>query len=305
MQHEPLCTFNICRSQTKMKVEQQLWTKNGKWHAEGTTNLNGSAQLVLVFGATAALKDAEHFQAIRQAYPKAHVCGCSTAGEIHGTRVLDDSLVVTAAHFERTQLQTAKIKLDQAADSFDAGRRLAQALPHDGLVHVFVISDGLKVNGSELVKGLVKNLPPQVAVTGGLSGDGARFEQTLVAADCAPESGVIVAVGFYGSKLRVGYASMGGWDSFGPERLITKSKGNVLYELDGQSALALYKKYLGEHAAQLPSSGLLFPLSLRTEEGGTAVVRTILSVDEKNQSMIFAGDIPQGAHARLMKANFD
>ncbi len=69
----------------------------------------------------------------------------------------------------------------------------------------------------------------------------------------------IAAVGLYGKKLSVGYASLGGWDSFGPERLITKSEGNVLYELDGKSALELYKKYLGEHAGGFPATGLLFP----------------------------------------------
>jgi hypothetical protein len=288
-----------------MKVEQNLWTRNGHWQADGPTALGTSAQLVFVFGATSALVDEEHFRAIRAAYPQAHVCGCSTAGEINGVRVLDDSLVVTAAQFEDTRLETARIRLDQTAGSLDAGRRLAAALSHAGLVHVFVLSDGLKVNGSELVQGLASHLPANVAVTGGLSGDGARFERTLVTADRPPESGVITVVGFYGQRLRVGYGSVGGWDPFGPERIITRSKGNVLYELDGQSALSLYKKYLGEHAAHLPASGLLFPLSVRTADNGLPVVRTILSVDEQAQSLTFAGDVPQGAHGRLMKANFD
>jgi hypothetical protein len=198
-----------------------------------------------------------------------------------------------------------KINLREATSSADAGEKLAKSLPSDELVHVFVISDGLKVNGSELVKGLTKILPPHVAVTGGMSGDGARFQQTLVCGEDGFEEGVICAIGFYGSRLKVGYGSMGGWDSFGPERRVTKSRGNVLFELDGQSALALYKKYLGEHAAGLPASGLFFPLSLRSDESGTPVVRTILGVDEKEQSITFAGDLPEGSFVRLMKANFD
>jgi hypothetical protein len=79
----------------------------------------------------------------------------------------------------------------------------------------------------------------------------------------------------------------------------------VLYELDGQSALELYKKYLGDLAKDLPGSALLFPLSLKLGKSDHPVVRTVLSVDEKNQSMTFAGDVPQGTYARLMKANFD
>jgi hypothetical protein len=144
-----------------------------------------------------------------------------------------------------------------------------------------------------------------MTITGGLAGDGARFEKTLVVLDGAPEERRVAAIGFYGSRLKVGFASLGGWDPFGPERLITRSKGNVLYELDGQSALKLYKSYLGKHAHGLPASGLLYPLSLRPEPDGSAVVRTILSVDDKEQSLTFAGDVPQGRYARLMKANFD
>jgi hypothetical protein len=120
-----------------------------------------------------------------------------------------------------------------------------------------------------------------------------------------PVEGSVVACGLYGPAIRVGYASLGGWDPFGPERLITRSAGNVLYELDGRSALELYKQYLGEHAADLPASGLLFPLSLRTSADATPVVRTILGVNEEDQSMTFAGDMPANAYARLMKANFD
>jgi hypothetical protein len=161
------------------------------------------------------------------------------------------------------------------------------------------------VNGSALVEGLSSHLPEEVTVTGGLSGDGGRFKETLVLWDGVAESNTIAVLGLYGERLRVGYGSLGGWDPFGPERLITGSKGNVLYELDGKSALELYKRYLGEHAKGLPATGLLFPLSLRTREGKTGVVRTILSVNEEEQSMTFAGDIPEGSYARLMKANFN
>jgi hypothetical protein len=192
-----------------------------------------------------------------------------------------------------------------ASDSFHAGEHLARSLDRNGLVHVVVLSDGLRVNGSELVDGLKKFLPENVTVTGGLSGDGERFRETLVLWDDAPQANSVVTIGFYGQRLKVAYASLGGWDPFGPERLITRSKGNVLYGLDGKSALELYKQYLGEHAKGLPATGLLFPLSLRMREGGHSVVRTILSTSEEEQSMTFAGDVPVGAYARLMKANFD
>src|SRR5260370_36666502 len=174
-----------------------------------------------------------------------------------------------------------------------------------GLVHVLVLSRGVNVNGSDLVAGLTRHLPPQVTITGGLSGDGTRFQETLVVWEGKPEAESIVVLGFYSKRLSVGYGSLGGWDTFGPKRLITRSAGNVLYELDGKSVLPMYKAYLGEHAQGLPATGLLFPLCLLTPDSAEPVVRTILSVNEAQQSITFAGDMPEGIYTRFMRANFD
>ncbi|MDD5329824.1 MAG: FIST N-terminal domain-containing protein [Sulfuricella sp.] len=289
-----------------MKVEQRLWTQSDGWQPDEVTNLGDSARLLLIFGSTGLLADANRYNELRASYPQAIFLGCSTAGEICGTRVLDDSLVATAVSFDHTQLKLASVAIDQAGASRAAGEALARQLDPAGLAHVLVISDGLKVNGTDLVDGLKAVLPEHVAVTGGLSGDGALFRHTLVCADAPAIEGQIAALGFYGDRIKIGYGSLGGWDPFGPDRLITKSRGNVLYELDGQSALELYKSYLGEHAAGLPSTGLLFPLALHGESGQeTGLVRTILAVNETDQSMTFAGDMPEGVYAQLMKANFD
>jgi len=231
-------------------------------------------------------------------------------GEIAGVEVTDNTVVATAVEFEHTKVRVARVALEEAGCSGEAGERLAGELPAEleggeRLGHVIVLSDGLKTNGSRLVEGMTKGLPGTVVVTGGLAGDGARFAETVVLWGGAAVSGTVVALGFYGSGLEVGYSAFGGWDPFGPERRITKAKGNALYELDGQSALSLYKKYLGEQAKDLPGAGLLFPLSLRVEGGDEGLVRTILAVNEEEESITFAGDMPEGAYARLMKANFD
>ena len=288
-----------------MKIKQSQWSE-----AKGWDNLPAQAdekvQLVFIFGATSILKKSQFLPSIKKAYPKAVLLGCSTAGEILGTRVFDDTLIVTAVQFEYTKISFASVNIDNPKNSQAAGEQLASLVDKKGLVHLFVLSDGLKVNGTDLVSGLVKQLPSQVAVTGGLSGDGADFKETLVfSKNGLPESGVVSAIGFYGDRLKIGYGSLGGWDPFGPERLVTSSDGNVLYQLDGQSALELYKKYLGDHASGLPATGLLFPLNLKMGEKETPVVRTILAVNEKEQSMTFAGTMPQGATIRMMKANFD
>ena len=288
-----------------MKTEQKKWNDKTGWVSISKNNLNKTAQLVFLFGERNLLKDKKYLEEIKDFYPQAHILGCSTAGEIIGTQVLDNSLVATAVLFEDTNLQFANIEMKNMEGSFEAGKQLAESLEREGLVHVFVLSDGLNINGTGLAKGLLSGLPENVAVTGGLAGDQSRFEETIVISDCNLSKNSIAVIGFYGNHLKIGYGSVGGWDSFGRDRLITRSKENILYELDGQPALELYKKYLGDQAEGLPSTGLLFPLSIRPQGEEVNLVRTILAVDEKDGSMTFAGDVPEGSSARLMKANFE
>jgi hypothetical protein len=262
-------------------------------------------QLILLFGARAALQESDALATLRTQYPGARLVGCSTAGEICGTDVSDDAIVAAVVQFEHTQIRVMHLPLTSMDESHRVGAELAGALRADDLVHVLVLSEGLQVNGSELLAGLRQQLPAHVLVTGGLAADGAQFEKTSVCIDGVCAGHAVAAIGLYGDRLQVGHGSLGGWDAFGPERVITRSTGNVLYELDGAPALELYKSYLGRHASDLPSSGLLFPLSVRGAANEKGVVRTILGIDEAAGSLTFAGDVPQGHLAQLMKANVD
>ncbi len=287
-----------------MLIEQRVWRQETNWHTVGGRELEG-ADLVLVFGARERLQQAELRRDIEARYPGALIAGCSTAGEIQDINVLDRSVVATAIRFEKTSVRSATTSIDADGDARRAGRELLESLPREELAHILVLSEGLQVNGSQLVQGMKEVLPEGVSLTGGLSGDGPDFNETVLYVDGEVGSNRITAIGFYGSAIRIGHGSSGGWDPFGPDRLITRSEGNELYELDGESALALYKNYLGEHAEELPSSGLRFPLLLREDEQDIGVVRTILGIDEERGCMIFAGDMPEGYYARLMKANYD
>jgi hypothetical protein len=284
-----------------MRVEQVTWSEQDGWQAPAAI---GDAQLVLVFGDRSAFERAHFVDSVARQWPTAMRVGCSTAGQILGTEVFDEGAVATAVRFDHTEVRMATAPVS-APQSAAAGAALALQLAAPDLAHVLILSEGLDINGESLVRGIGEKLPPAVSVTGGLSADGEHFKQTRVLADRTAQANSVVAIGLYGSQLKVGCGSLGGWDPFGPERQITRSKGNVLYELDGQSALALYKRYLGDHAADLPASGLLFPLSLRTRDVSAPVVRTILSISEADQSLTFAGDVPAGGYVRLMKANFD
>jgi hypothetical protein len=279
---------------------------DGKSWSESLPAWDSERTLVLVFGAPEFVDSQAGLDTLSKTYPKAQIAGCSSAGEIYGTKVVDGSLAVAVAKFDHTNLGTAYAKVEVAADSFAAGQSIATSLAKPGLRGILILSDGLNVNGSELVRGVSSIVGQSVVVTGGLAGDGSRFKQTWVLRDRKAMAHVVSAVGFYGDRVAIGHGSKGGWDKFGPERKVTKSEGNVLFELDGEPALQLYKNYLGDRAQGLPATGLLFPLALRANaQDDKALVRSILAVDEEKQSLTFAGDVPQGYLVQLMRANFD
>jgi hypothetical protein len=275
------------------------------WNAALPAELDSLQTLVLAFGASGFATHAAPLAELDAAFPRSVLVGCSTSGEIANAQLGDAGISVAVARFEHTRLRRALTSIDSAADSFDAGTRLAVQLAEPGLRAVFVLSDGLGVNGTPLVDGLARCLGPEITITGGLAGDGSRFERTWVLDRARPEPGRICAVGFYGDRLRVGHGCDGGWSDFGPERLVTRAEGNVLYELDGKPVLDLYRDYLGDLAAGLPGTALLFPLSVRRCGAADTVVRTILGIDESAKSLTFAGDVPQGSIARLMRAKTD
>jgi len=267
---------------------------------------SGAVRLRLIFAASGMAHSPEFLSALKDLPPEVIVLGCSTAGEIFGADVRDGSVSIADVEFERTRLKPVSAKINQTDESFQVGKELAEALNDPDLKGVLVLSDGLTVNGSHLLEGLNSVLDQSVVVTGGLAGDGSAFKSTWVLVDRVPTAGFVTALGFYGNDVQLHHGSQGGWDIFGPERLITRSEKNVLYEIDNQPALELYKRYLGDKATELPASALLFPIKIwKPGEESGAVVRTILGVNEDDKSMTFAGNIPSGFSAQLMRANFD
>lgn len=288
-----------------MQLSTFAYAASSGW-SEELPRIDSEDTLVVAFGAAEFGDDTRPFEDLARAFPTSRIVGCSTAGEFIGTDLRDHSVVVAAARFESSALRTASAAVAVPDDSFAAGQDIARQLADPALRGVLMLSDGLTVNGSELVRGLNGILPPSVVVTGGLAADGDRFARTWVLDDGRPANGIVCGVGLYGDALRLGHGSKGGWDIFGTERTITRSRSNVLYELDGRPALDLYKTYLGDLSSGLPATGLLFPLAIRTGNADEpSVVRTILAVDEGDQSMTFAGDMPEGWRAQLMRANFD
>lgn len=288
-----------------MKIEQYQWSASRGWEPEMTGRFGRAAQVVFLFGNARLIQAQRCASLVRKIYPEAHLFGCSTGGEIQGARVGDDTLALTAVAFEHTRINVGRVAIAGPEASFEAGARLIGQFDPAGLRHVFVLSEGLLVNGSDFVGGINSALPAGVTTSGGFAADGDRLQTTYVWCDGEPQQSAAVALGFYGDRLKVGVSATGGWGPFGPDRLITRSHKNVLYEFDGKPALALYKQYLGEYAAGLPASGLMFPIELRVGEHQQRVLRALLAIDEKEQSITFAGNVPEGSYARFMVGHIE
>jgi hypothetical protein len=289
----------------RMHAKEFSWSAAESW--KGDQSESNSANLVLYFGTRRTLADKARYEELRKIFPQAHLLGCSTGGQIQNDDVTDDKISGVAVHFDATKLKLICEPIAGADQSYICGASIGRALKTDDLAGIFMLSDGLNINGSKLVAGITSAVGHDVPLTGGLAGDGAEFGKTLVGADDVPCSHRVAAIGFYGSAIRIGHGSAGGWDVFGPRRRITKSLGNLLVELDGEPALDLYERYLGEEESKgLPGTALLFPLQVSNpDQPDSDIMRTVLAVNREKRTMTFAGDMPECWTAQLMRGNFD
>lgn len=286
-----------------MRVEQQRWTSSAGWVVNNSSlTTDDRPALVMVFASPEAIHQADALDALRNHYPDAVIVGGSTAGNVLSVSSSDTDMVATAVAFEHSSVRLVTVDVDESTNLKAVVGEAVQPLVDDQLRHVLVLSDGLHVNGSELAQGLNEKL--SVQVSGGLMGDNGAFEQTWVIANGPPRSNQIALLGLYGDKLEITHGCFAGWEEFGINRVVTRAQGNVVYEIDGQPALTLYKKYLGNFADELPASGLRFPLSIRGENG-EMLIRTLLGIDEETQSLTFAGDVPEGTTTLLMRGSTD
>lgn len=288
-----------------MKTVQLRKHKNEDWEYLSEA-IDLKNPLVLIFGNRYLLEDDSIYSDLRVKFPDGHLVFGSTSGDITADFVDDEGITVTAIEFEKShfEIKTSNV-LNTDLDSFKTGKDLVNQFTKDGLKHIFVISEGSFINGSELTKGMNAATDEDLLITGGLCGDAARFEKTLASYNENPKPGEIVAIGFYGDTFEASFAIHGGWTPFGPERIVTKSESNVLFELDGKPALDLYKKYLGDKSNELPGAALLYPLNVKSQDEKQSYVRTILNIDEEKNTMILAGDIPENSKVQLMMTNVD
>ena len=289
-----------------MDITQKIIRKTSDLSQALSTISALDPDLLLVFGSVDHLKKDGLADTLRQAAPRALPLGCSTAGEISPDGVDDNSCTLTAVRFDKTTLNKASTPLNGMDDSFAAGERLGKQLASADLKAILVFGPGVQINGSALVDGITSVVGTAIPITGGLAGDGGAFKQTFTLGPDGVNDNYVVAAGLCGDALTFGHGSFGGWEPFGPARKVTRCEGNVLFELDGEPALEVYKRYLGDHAKELPASGLLFPFAMLGEDhNAMGLIRTILAVDETTGSLTLAGEIINNGYLKLMHASTD
>ena len=263
------------------------------------------ADLVLAFGERTTLDTLKPYAQLKQKFPNAAIILSSASGQISNSKLVEEQIVVTAIQFEHTPIKSIEIQVDPTHAKNYLGERVKNELVTNELTALLVLSEGSFVNGTDLIEELKAETNHQVPIFGGIAGDGYLFEKTIVGLNRDAVANTIVIVGFYGNRLQFGFGSEGGWSDFGPEREVTMSAKNKVFKIGDRYALDIYKEYLGKYAEELPGSSLYFPLSMKESPDSEPVVRTILSIDEEEKSMTFAGNLPEGSLVKFMKSNSD
>jgi hypothetical protein len=286
-----------------MKVVQALYTPGKPWQYVGLKeNLNNP--LVFVFASRLLLEDPAVLKEIQSEFNYAHMVYISTAGEILDENAYDETVTVNALQFDKITFNVTTARLREFnEDATEMAKALWTGLPAGDLKHILVFASGNFLNGSALVEGFEQLAEASIPITGGLSGDGSRFEKTVAGYNSTPIEGAAVMIGLYGGNPEITFSSLGSYLPLGPNRMATKTDKNAVYEIDGKPALDLYRSYLRDRVENEMESLLAYPLQITAPGKDLAAVRTIINIDPENGSIVLAGNCPEGSRVQLLIAS--
>jgi hypothetical protein len=282
-----------------MKIDKLVF-KDEDWIIVDSQILTDEVvDIIFVFGHINSLKSYNHFSLLKSKYPDANIVGCSTAGNILDTTIDKYEVIATAISFDTAKVKVFSTHLFQKSisqDTFD----LVNSIEKEGLKHLFILSPGL-INGSEIVEGI--KVDKNITVSGALAGDEDKFESTYLFFNEKKGSDLLIAICFYGDSIHTSVGCDTGWNEFGATRVVTKSKKNIIYEIDNKPAIELYEKYLGNSIDSLPNSALRFPLSIRDSINDENEIILVMMDINSDKSLVYAGNIKEGSIIKLMKTN--
>ena len=246
-------------------------------------------------------------RAVREITGGAPLAGCSAEGTINGDDADESnfSVVVTAISSEELQW-TNGIVPGLEDDPRAVGKQVAQDLLPNlsaDAIGLFVFPDGLTDHLEPFFGGLEENLPSDrfLPLWGGGAGNNVSVEEpTYQYCDDEVMSGG-VAYALLSGKAQAGWAISHGLVPIGSARTVTRSQGNVIYEIDGKPAIEVLKEYLPEGALAEDRDWMRYAVSLalttkapdymKDEE---YVVRGVPAVRMADGSITVQTEVPEG-----------
>ena len=246
-------------------------------------------------------------RAVREATGGAPLTGCSGEGTI-GVEDADESnfsVVVTVISSDELHWHNG-LATGLEDDPHTAGKRVAQELlPHlsSDTIGLFVFPDGLNLTLYNFFAGLEENLPSErfLPMWGGGAGNNFSVE-TPTYQYCDDEVTTDgVAYALLSGKAQTSWAISHGLIPLGGARTVTRSKGNVIHEIDGKPAVEVLKEYLPEQALVEDRDWMHYAVSLalcfkapsymKDEE---YVVRGVPGVRMADGSITVQTEVPEG-----------
>lgn len=266
-------------------------------------NLDFKPTLILCFSSLSERQIQPFLIQLKNQFPHVPCIGCSSGGDILETTINYSALSLTFIEFETTQIEIELSHFKVTKEKFTS---LENPLNTSLLKHMLVFTD-LQSSDFNFINHLQCQLPSHIKVSGGVAAANLleKNNNTYIIYEDKTYKNAAIYIGLYGDNLSINYGSHAGWDSYGIERVATKSEGNILYELNGESAASIYKRYLDSLGEKLPEATISYPLSVRFSENERPIIRTVIGLNEMDGSIELAGDIPMYSSVKLMKANLD
>lgn len=253
-----------------------------KYHIEDNDQL-----LIQVFTGKSSIDSIQSLQRVLQTYfSEASVIGATADGQIcNAQNTAITSTTFSFTQFDNTQLKSALVEYQNA---FQGGQALSQAISQPDNKAIICFADGLHTNGEAFIDGLT-SVASGVVISGGLAGDNGFLKQTIVFTLTDMTTNGAVGVSLSNPELQVSTSYSFDWCAVGRKMHVTRSEGNVVYEIDHQPAQSVYRRYLGDEVAnRLPMTGIEFPLV--KNEDGIHIGRAVTGAFDRG-ALSFAGNL--------------
>lgn len=231
--------------------------------------------------------------------------GCSSGGEINSCEMIEEGIVIMLMDMKKANYQIIGRDIDTEGkttyqNAFDIGQ---EAIGHFDNPALLIFSGGTNIDGDQIIGGLKDGAQKEIPIYGGMGANDLVAKETFAfCSDQVTNNGLMTLI-LNEDKVKVEGLAVSGWEPVGIVHKITKSKGNIVYEINGKPATDIFNKYFGFTQVdgvdtELKTISGQYPLQI-IKESGKNIMRSPLFVDEENHSLILAGGVKEGDEFRF------